>query len=108
MPCLWQTPAFVKKARVGNIAGSEVVWRGGEVDNGPVRKFWSLESVGGVGSMPEGKSAVEDDIALWSERVGIHKHRGVGGCGVGALAKFEDFFVPLDGKLVLRFFTASE
>src|SRR5690606_19669290 len=54
-----------------NLTWMETVWRGGDIDNGPVGKFGCLPGVAAVAFLAESVATVENNVLRRVERIGV-------------------------------------
>ena len=100
MSNLLQLPLLIKEVRIDNFAGPDGVGRRRQVDDGPVGEHGDLASVVEVRVVSEGEAAVEHDVAVQIQRVGMNQNRSVVLRVVGFFSDGDIVGRPLDRQLV--------
>src|SRR5947207_15938488 len=93
-------PMLAEKSGVNNSAGSAGGHRNAHVHDRVVGEFGNLSGVIEIIIFAEGKAAVEDDVFIWIEGIGIDEQRRVMIGWKGGFADCDAVLIPGKRKLL--------
>src|SRR6266540_2296716 len=102
--CRRQAPRFVKESGRRDAAGGSRGDGLADVNDGVVGQLGHLAGIVEIVILAEGEAAVEDDVFLWVQRIGVDQYGSVADGGEGCLAERDGLGAPANRKCVSDLF----
>lgn len=100
----FELPLLIKEAGTDNLTWPNVAGWGAEINHGPIGQHGDLTGIVKIRIVTEGETAIDDNVFIRVERVGVNHDELMVGCVVLLAVDFNGVLIPLDGELVDDFF----